>query len=1035
MYKKKRLWMGLSSICIFLLVLSFVGDALGRQYEGAINNFLGIATSRVLNPGDPDYPDDSVEVTDTEYFKSDYGERTEENQKKLVEDSFEQIIAEEREGAALLYNKDNALPLSKDERISFFGHASVDPVVRGSSAGQDPMEGYRINFPTAMKAAGFEVNEELTAALEDSPITRGKDDFWWMDSSITTHGIADGEEDISFYTDDLKKSWRDYQGGTAIMTIARCGQEEYDMQVDNLGTGRSAMALIDEEIDLLNMLKEEKAAGYFDKIIVLVNTGSPLEVGWLDEYDVDACMYVGPIGAQGAHGVVQLLSGEANPSGHLVDTFAVDSLSSPAVVNANGNTPEYLNGDEVEAAVMGKTDPREGTGKYMSFQAEGIYVGYKYYETRYEDTVYEQGGASDPVGASGGASQWNYADEVSYPFGYGLSYTTFDQSLDKVEWNADEDKYEVTVTVTNTGDVAGKSVVQVYAQTPYGDYEKENKVEKSAIQIVGFDKTDLLDPGESQTLTIDVDRYFLASYDYVNAKGYILSEGDYYLAIGDNAHDALNNVIMAKGVSPEEEARMTGPGNADKVYRFQNELDTETYRVSETGTEVTNQFEDCDLNYWIEGAGTYLSRSDWSGTYPVEPTRVEATPEMIEILAGHMHTKPDEASTVAEATEELGTDAGLKLVDMKDVPYADETWDAFIGQMTLDEMLLMLDDSQGNSAAVIERLGIPAMSLGDGVNGPNGCTLPFPYTADEGSIYGSGTVENARMACFAGKPILTGTFNRDLYKERGRLIGEMGLWADKQEFWTLGTNLHRTPFGGRNFEYCSEDANMCYMVLIPEAKEIEKRGVIVCAKHPAGNDQETARIGVSVFFNEQAWREGSLRASEGALREAGIHAFMQSYERLGLRSTMNSSAFNQTVVQDEWGFRGNIITDCTNGKLDGYQGDYIDQLAAGTDRFCMTNGTVAMDAVKKYLDETDDGDFVQYIKRAAKNYCYEFSRSNMINGLSGDAIVETIVPWWETAVRTMLIGFAVLSAAGIVLLTASKVKERKEEQKHEDDHR
>ena len=154
MYKKKRLWMGLSSICIFLLVLSFVGDALGRQYEGAINNFLGIATSRVLNPGDPDYPDDSVEVTDTEYFKSDYGERTEENQKKLVEDSFEQIIAEEREGAALLYNKDNALPLSKDERISFFGHASVDPVVRGSSAGQDPMEGYRINFPTAMKAAG-----------------------------------------------------------------------------------------------------------------------------------------------------------------------------------------------------------------------------------------------------------------------------------------------------------------------------------------------------------------------------------------------------------------------------------------------------------------------------------------------------------------------------------------------------------------------------------------------------------------------------------------------------------------------------------------------------------------------------------------------------------------------------------------------------------------------------------------------------------------------------------------------------------------
>lgn len=1026
MHRKKRIWMGLSSVCIFLLVISIVGETLGRQYEGAINNFLGISTSRVLNPGDPDYPDDSVEVTDTEYIKSDYGERTEENQKKLVEDSFEQIIAEEREGAALLYNKDHALPLDKDERLSFFGHASVDPVVRGSSAGQDPMEGYRINFPTAMKAAGFSINEELTAALEESPTTRGKDDFWWMDSSITTHGIADGEEDISFYTDDLKQSWRDYKGGTAIVALARCGQEEYDMQVDNLGTGRSSLALIDEEIDLLNMLKEEKAAGYFDKIIVLINTGSPMEVNWLEDYNVDACMYVGPIGAQGAHGVAQLLSGEANPSGHIVDTFAVDSLSSPAVVNANGNTQEYINGDEVEAAVAGKQDPREGTGRYMSFQAEGIYVGYKYYETRYEDYVFDQGNASDPIGASNGASEWNYENEVSYPFGYGLSYTTFEQTLDNVEWNEENDAYEVTVTVTNTGDTAGKSVIQVYAQTPYGNYEKENNVEKSAVQIVGFDKTDILEPGESQTLTVNVDRYFLASYDYVGAKGYILSEGEYYLAIGDNAHDALNNIIMAKGATYEEQSRMSGTGDAEKVYAFHNDFDRDTYSVSDTGTEVTNQFEDCDLNYWVEGAGTYLSRKDWAGTYPAEPTSVEATSEMIQILAGHMHTKPEDSPTVEEATKELGKDAGLKLVDMREVPYDDPAWDKFINQMTLDEMLLVLDDSQGNSAAVIERIGLPAMSLGDGVNGPNGCRLPFPYTADEGSIYGSGTVENATMACFAGKPILTGTFNRELYTERGRLIGEMGLWADKQEFWTLGVNLHRTPFGGRNFEYCSEDANMCYMVLVPEAVEIEKRGVIVCAKHPAGNDQETARIGVSVFFNEQAWREGSLRASEGAIKEAGVKSFMQSYERLGLRSTMNSEAFNVQVVQNEWGFRGNIITDCTNGKLDGYQGDYIDQMTAGTDRFCMTNGTVAMDTVKAYLDETDDGDFVQYIKRAAKNYCYEFSRSNLVNGLSSDAIVETIVPWWETLINGMMIGFAVLTAAGIILVTVSKVKMRKD---------
>lgn len=571
-----------------------------------------------------------------------------------------------------------------------------------------------------------------------------------------------------------------------------------------------------------------------------------------------------------------------------------------------------------------------------------------------------------------------------------------------------------------------KSVVQVYAQTPYGKYERENKVEKSAISFVGFDKTKELKPNESQTLTVEVDRYFLASYDYTNAKGYILSEGDYYFAIGSDVHDALNNIIKAKTPSIDNLVNADGSkatGDADKVYHFTHRLDTTSYKVSETGVNVTNRFDDCDLNYWVPGAGVYLSRSDWEGTYPVR-TSVKATPEMIKELAGGLYTKPADAPTVAEATKDFGKNVGLKLVDMRDKDYDDPAWELFIKQMTLDEMLNVVDDAQGNKWAVNEELGMTAFSLGDGVDGPNGCSLNFSYEDTTGK-YGSGMVNKISMTCFTGKAVLTGTFNRELYKQRGALIGEFGLWAGKTEFWTLGVDYHKSPFGGRNFEYCSEDPILCYLELIPEAIAMEEKGVIASAKHAAGNDQETYRIGVSVFFNEQAWREGSLRPSEGALRIAGAKSYMQNYERLGLVSTMRSEAFNMGVVFYEWGFRGSSITDCTNARLDGYQGDYLDQMAAGTDRFCMTNAQIVKERVLNYLKESDDGSFVDYVVRAAKNYCYECSRSTMINGMSSDTIVLKLTPWWQSALVGVNIGLGVLTLAALVMLVVSKEKARK----------
>ncbi len=1053
---KKRMWMGISGILAFLLVFVIGGMTVAVSYEGAINNFLEVETVKVLNPGDEGYPGDATGVEkDTEYFKSDYGEKNEENAKKLVEDGFDATINEVIEGAALLSNKNNALPIDKSsERISFFGHAAVDPIYRGNSAGVDPMgtnrrdpmdasSGYRISFPQALSMNGYNVNEELVAHLRTSKQSRDHSGYTWMDCSNATTGIADGEDPIEFY-DPVKSTWESQTGGTAIMVLTRCGQENFDMLLDNVTgyekadqmfappknpgtkTGKSSLALIKEEEDILGMLKEAKKAGYFKKIVVLLNIGNAMEVGWLDDYDVDACVYAGLPGGVGSHGIAKLLCGEANFSGKLVDTYAMNSLSAPAIVNENENTPTYINGDEVEKAVIGTESPFADTGRYMTFQAEGIYVGYKYYETRYEDYVLGQGKADSAKGASFGASEWKWENEVSYPFGYGLSYTTFEQNLKEVKYDADSDSYKVTVTVKNTGKANGKSVVQVYAQTPYGEYEKTNKVEKSAVQLVGFDKTRELQPGEDQTLTVNVERYLLASYDYTKAKGYILSGGDYYLAIGDDAHDALNNIIKAKKPYVTGLVSVGGSaavGDAGKVYKFSQRLDTEAYKKSETGVNVTNRFDDCDLNYWVKNAGTYLTRSDWDGTYPTAATRVTASAEMIDILAGHNYTKPEGAISVAQATANLGKEAGLKLVDMREVDYDDEeTWNLFINQLTLDEMLNVLDDAQSNRWAANEKIAANALSLGDGINGPNGCSINFPYEDTTGK-YGSGKMTRISMNSFAGKAVLTGTFNWELFKERGRLIGEFGLWGGKQEFWSVGVNYHKTPFGGRNFEYCSEDPNLSYMVLVPEVIEMEKRGVIACAKHAAGNDQETIRIGVSVFFNEQGWREGSLRASEGALRVAKAKGYMQNYERLGLDSTMNKKEFNIDVVFYEWGFRGCVITDCTNARRDGYQGDYIDQIVAGTDCFCMTNAQIAKEIVNNYLSSSDDGSYVEHIARAAKNYYYKCSRSNMINGFSSDTIIIKLTPWWQNLLIAMIVVFAVLTAASVAMAAISKVKE------------
>ena len=987
--KRSRLWTGLASACSFLLTASILGMNCMMSYEGTVNGALGISTSRVVN-------EDGADADETTYFESEYGELNAENLQTLISDTYAESVTEQEEGSVLLKNEDNALPLSEDETsVTLFGHSVVQPLYKSNSAGSSGYEGkYCIDLYTALSDAGFEINGTLYNAYKESDTMRS--------SGVAAFGQEAtewslGEEDISFYTDKLRQSWEDNYNDVAIVMLSREGGEGAELYMED-EAGISQLALHQEEKDLLQMIKD---SGKFEKTIVLVNSGNAMELGWLDEYDVDACLWIGLPGQRGFEGVANILTGKANPSGRLTDTYAVNSLSAPAVVNGGYHNQNWTNLDYV----LDNSDDLDSEVSWYTVQAEGIYIGYKYYETRYEDLILGQGNASTEKGSSTGKA-WSYTDEVSYPFGYGLSYTTFDQTLDSVE--VTDDTITVTVTVTNTGDVAGKSVVQVYAQTPYGDYEKENLVEKSAIQLVNFDKTDVLEPGESETVTIECDKYLLASYDYTNTQGYIMSEGDYYISVGDNAHDALNNVLAAKGASGMVDVSgAPSSGSVDKTYTWSEEFDDTTYRTSQyTDEEVTNQFADCDINYWIEDSVTYLSRNDWDGTYPTAPVQIEATDEMIEVLGGEYYEKPEDALSVDDYTQ--GDNQGIPLASMIGKDFNDEDWETYLNQFTVEELATLTADNFGT--AEIPTVGKPAVVVGDGPDGVGG-------KFDE-EKYGDGRDD----CCFPCENILASTFNKELLQRRGELMAEEAMYLGMAQVWMPGVNLHRTPFGGRNFEYYSEDAVMSYLCIIPEVQAMESKGVHAGAKHVAGNDQENNRQGISVFFNEQAYREGALRGCESAVTEGGGMAVMHGFNRLGMKWCSSSEALCTQVLRNEWGFYGQQETDAV-ATDEGYRAHFTTSLAAGTNTYCLDFSGASSRAITAAIESNDDGYLLGKLRDSAHYYLYIIANSSIMNGYSVDSKVVAVTPWWQPTMYVIIGVFAVLDIFLIVMLVRGKRKD------------
>ncbi len=982
MGKSKRLWPGLVAVSGSLLAFLLVLTKTAYNNAGTINSYLNVETTKITTK------DTAADDDPTDYYKSDYGDVnnfTLEDYQKLLSDEFIHSVREQEEGSVLLKNQNNTLPLTQSQpKVTLFGHASVDPFYKANSGGtwksNSPM---LLSYEDALTNAGFILNEKMQNAYKATGGVRGGNP-----SSFGNQSYDLAEEPVSFYTEALKATFADYNDA-AIVMLARTGGEERELpKVDYEGIPH--LRLHQNEKDMLKLIKE---SGAFEKIILLVNSGNPIEIEDLDDYGVTAAMWIGGPGFRGFEGVANLLLGKSVPSGKLVDTFAANSMSAPAM--ANSGDYDFANADEIHAAC---SDGRSNTTKSLAY-AENIYVGYRYYETRYEDCILGKGNANSSVGSTSGLA-WNYAEEVTYPFGFGLSYASFKQSLVDVEVGVKEIVAKVHVKNTSAS-FSGKSVVEAYVQTPYADYEITNGVEKSAVTLGGFAKTDLLAPGEECDVTISIDKYLFASYDSNNLKGYYLSAGDYYLAIGDDCHDALNNILAKKGASAlYDQNGQAASGDKDKAYHWNlASADTISYRES-NGYQVTNRFDNADLNKIEEGKINYLSRNHWDTTFPTTSTSITATAEMIKEIDGFTYTKPADAKSANSFIQGNRSDdysQNIKIADMRALPYDDPKWEEFINQLTVYEMTRIIIDTGGTVG--IEAVVKPAQTNQDGPDGAKG---------------GVAVNGNDMPICYPNESVLSATWNGELAAKRGYFLGEDSLFAKVHQLWSPGLNLHRTPYGGRNFEYYSEDPTLCYLMSSLEVEQMQSKGLNVAPKHFALNNQETNRHGVATFANEQTLREIYFRAFEGAFTKGGATGVMTSYNRIGCVYVGHSDALQNQLLRGEWGFKGVIITDMV-GSGENYQ-HTVESLVAGSDMFCLAGNDSRADALLKKINSGEgDGYLLEKLREANHHFYYAFANSSLINGLSSNVLIVTVTPWWQNMLIGLDIGFGVVFIGFAVL--------------------
>lgn len=960
--RKRQKWIGLTALFALLFSMTVSLSSSAFYYSGYVNSFLGLTGQTIAIEGD------------TNYFPSAYGELNAENADRLMADEKAHSIRAMHEGTVMLRNENGALPLSVAERsVTIFGNNAADPVYRANAGNASFSAEYGGTLYEAFEQAGFRVNPTIRDAYENSGVRR---------NSVASRGNSSiGEVPESFYTDAIKASFDEY-ADVAFVLFTRYGGEGVDLDMKD-AEGVPMLSLHESEADLLRMIRQ---SGVFKKTVVLINSPFAMDVQWIEDEDfgVDACLVFGAVGDYGFLGLADILTGAADVTGHLADTWASSSLSSPAMQNFGDFQFSNLNklyGD-----------------RYLVY-AEDIYVGYKYYETRYQDEVLGLNNAASSAGAFMG-DIWSYADEMAYPFGYGLSYARFTQELEEITWDQSAHTVTARVKVTNEGGFDGesKSLVQLYVQLPY----EAGMAQKSAVQLIGFQKSSALGTGESETVTVTVSDYFFATYDENAQNGadnsktgcYVFDAGDYYFAIGSSAHDALNNIMAKKGVTGMfDEKGNPVAGNSDMAVKaWLDNYDNTSYAVSPvTGAVVSNQLQNADLNGYIPGAVDYLTRDDWN-SFPKAIENLSATDEMKELMVGASYVKPEDAPDTAELS--FGQDAGLKLIDMMDVPYGDAKWKSFIDQLSIGNLATVCGDNRG--VAAIPEVGKPANAS---TNGPSG-------------IQGSYMKGNGK-ACtlYVDEPIQAATFNLELAAERGVFMAEDAAYAGVTMVFGPGANIHRTAYLGRNSEYFSEDGFLSYQMSRANAVPMTERGIITGIKHFCLNDQEVNRHGVATFATEQACREIYFKAFEGALADGAGLGVMTSYNRIGLTASPAHRGAQIEILRNEWGFKGINITDSSKDAS-----DYVltaECITSGTDLFLSDTGRQS--ELSNLVVKNRDGNILNWMKTANEHFYYAHTRSVLMNGLAEETVIAETVYWWQPTLIALCALLGVLTvASGLV---------------------
>lgn len=874
------------------------------------------------------------------------------------------------EGFVLLKNENATLPLNKGARISVFSKNSVNLSYGGSGSGGFDTSNNK-NLYESLNDAGFVINPTLKNFYESSqsgPVrTANSSDL----DNGDNQKIATAETPQSKYTDAVKNSYADYSDA-ALVVITRIGGEGFDLpryQGDSEGAvspDSHYLELDQNEIDLLTAVTD----GTFKRVVVVFNTPSSFEATFLKDSayaafadKIDAAVWIGFTGSNGITALGEILNGDVNPSGRLVDTWAADFTKNPSFVNfGTGCLPDT-------------TDKYDGGMYYSVDYEEGIYVGYRYYETR---------GETD-------GEDW-YNANVVYPFGYGLSYTTFDWTVGDASASEIELGTTITVPVTvkNTGSVAGKEVVQLYASAPYtlGGIEKAHKV------LVGFAKTKLLQPGESETVTVSFDPYSAASYDYRDANnngfsGYELEAGEYTLYVSRNAHES------------------------EKAIALNLAADVQIGTDPTTDSEVVNRYTDSedflDSDWQLD---TMLSRADWEGTWPTPQTAQQhaGTDRLYEEIRSEEHNNPTDFDS--EEYPWFGEEPTLTLRDLLPsaeaegyepvVSYDDERWEELMMGCDEEEMIALINNGAYHTLAM-ESVGLPATIHGDGPSG---------FTCFMSKEQVNGTCQ------YVSEPVMASTWNINLMNELGEAIGEEGTIGDKatgqpySSIYAPGVNIHRSPFGGRCSEYFSEDPFISGMMGAAEVEGIQSRGVLPTVKHFVANEQETHRsIGGDLsWLSEQALREIYLKPFEYTVKLGETRGIMTSFNRIGTRWTGGDYRLLTEILRNEWGFNGLVI--CDFNTIPQYMIPRMMFYAGGSLDLATQQSAMWTDC-----DTSDAGDAI-VLMRAVKDVMYALVNSNAMNA----EVIGYNPPIWQEYLHWINNGAFTLVGVWLVLAIVRTVR-------------